>query len=193
MRGRREREKKKQKVTEREKPPGKRTDDRRRRAGGVAARRLTAQAPADDGRRGSNGGAAADASNCWNWNRLADQPRAAVGSSDRRRSARVAAAIGSDAGEQLCRRGSEGARKRAGSAATARERDATRMNSPAVADGGTGERPAGAPASDRRRRRRGSSADGAVAQFRSVDEIATTRWRDLRVGCRVRKSRRETF
>ncbi|KAK9106988.1 hypothetical protein Syun_022999 [Stephania yunnanensis] len=49
------------------------------------------------------------------------------------------------------------------------------------------------PASGRQRRRRGERRVGTLStgRLRDFDEIATTRTRDLGVGCRVRKSRRE--
>ncbi|KAK9112628.1 hypothetical protein Scep_020147 [Stephania cephalantha] len=83
---------------------------------------------------------------------------------------------GSGVARQRGRRG--GSDERVGSAAKAREC-------------GAGERPAAAPA--RQRQRRGERRGGALSsgRMRDFDEIATTRWRDLGVGCRVRKSRRE--
>ncbi|KAK9094629.1 hypothetical protein Scep_026098 [Stephania cephalantha] len=86
----------------------------------------------------------------------------------------------SDAGSGVARqrRRREGSDERVRSAAKAREC-------------GAGERPAAASA--RQRQRRGERRGGALStgRMRDFDEIATTRWRDLGVGCRVRKSRRE--
>ncbi|KAK9105219.1 hypothetical protein Scep_022063 [Stephania cephalantha] len=61
--------------------------------------------------------------------------------------------------------------------------------------GGGGDRRAAAAANEREKRglRRDERRGGALStgRMRDFDEIATTRWRDLGVGCRVRKSRRE--
>ncbi|KAK9088599.1 hypothetical protein Scep_027681 [Stephania cephalantha] len=84
---------------------------------------------------------------------------------------------GSDAGKQLRRRGSDGAVK--GS-----DRQRWRAS---VVTGWWLTR----PASSGRRRRRQRGGAVSTGRTRDFDEITTTRWRDLGVGCRVRKSRRE--